>query len=140
LPLLAGALIALPAASPMASLDVGVTGLRSMKGQVLVCVTADPKHFPDCGKDPAARKLAVPTARAADLRFPDMPSGSYAVSLFHDENSNGKLDMRFGLIPLEGMGFSNNPRIRFGAPTFAAARFAVTNQPIGEMVRLQYFL
>lgn len=139
--LAAAALLALPGASPMASLEINVSGLRSTKGLIQICVTANPVRFPDdCGKDPVARHLSVPAARATDMRFADMPSGNYAIALFHDENSNGRLDKRFGLIPTEGIGFSNNPRLRFGAPSFAAAHFALTDHPQSETVRLQYFL
>ena len=68
-----------------------------------------------------------------------MPAGSYAIALFHDENGNGRVDTRFG-IPTEGVGFSNNPRLWFGPPSFAAARFAVTDQPRAETVKMRYFL
>jgi uncharacterized protein (DUF2141 family) len=126
-------------ASPMASVDVGVSGLRSAKGLVRVCVTADPKHFPNCDGDHLARHLSVPTAEAVHMRFLDMPSGSYAIALFHDENSNGKVDTRLG-IPTEGVGFSNNPHLWFGPPSFAAARFALTDQQADQTIRLKYFL
>jgi uncharacterized protein (DUF2141 family) len=131
------ALAALPGFSPSARVDVGLAGLRSERGFVQACLTADPKHFPDCEGDPAARKLTV--AAGAALAFEALPSGRYAVALFHDENGNGKLDTRFG-IPTEGVGFSRNPRLMFGPPGFAAAEFAVTNQAVSETVKVKYFL
>jgi len=102
-------------------------------------VTPDPAHFPACTNDPAARHMTVAADKPGDLHFADLPSGNYAIALFHDENGNGRIDTRFG-IPTEGVGFSNNPRMWFGPPSFSAAHFAVTNQPIGETVRLKYFL
>ncbi len=126
-------------ASPLASLDLAVAGLRSTHGLIQVCVTTDPKHFPACEGDPAARHMTVAANTGADLRFADLPSGAYAIALFHDENGNGRIDTRFG-IPTEGVGFSNNPRMWFGPPSFSAARFAVTNQPVDETVKLKYFL
>jgi uncharacterized protein (DUF2141 family) len=121
------------------SIDAGVEGLRSAKGQVLVCLTMRPDHFPDCQGDPQARRLTVPTAKAAALRFTDLPTGGYAIALIHDENGNNKLDTFFG-IPKEGFGFSRNPVIRFGAPKFAAARFDVASGNVDEMVRVKYML
>jgi uncharacterized protein (DUF2141 family) len=106
---------------------------------VRICVTADAKHFPGCQDDPAARRMSVPVAQAAALRFDDLPSGDYAVALFHDENGNGRIDTRFG-IPAEGVGFSNNPRLMFGPPSFARAAVALTNRTTAETVRLRYFL
>jgi uncharacterized protein (DUF2141 family) len=133
------ALIALPGAASPGSVELSVAGLRSAKGLIQVCLTADPKHFPDCKGDPAARHLTAPAAKATGLRFDDLPAGSYAISLFHDENGNGKVDTRLG-IPTEGVGFSNNPRLWFGPPSFAAARFTVTDQPVAETVKMKYFL
>lgn len=133
------ALAALPGAAPLACLDLGLVGLRSDRGLVQVCVTADPRHFPACDHDPAARKLTVKAAAAKTVRVGDLPSGDYAVALFHDENGNGRLDTRFGL-PVEGFGFSNNPRILFGPPSFAAARIAVGNGETDETVKLRYLL
>jgi uncharacterized protein (DUF2141 family) len=98
-----------------------------------------PDHFPDCQGDPQARRLSVPTAQAAELKFNDLPSGGYAIALIHDENGNGKLDTLFG-IPKEGFGFSRNPVIRFGAPRFSAARFDVTSGTVDETVRVKYML
>ena len=83
--------------------------------------------------------MTVAAGRARDLRFDDMPTGGYAVALVHDENGNGKLDTRFG-IPIEGVGFSNNPKLFFGPPSFNAARIAVNERPTDETVRIKYFL
>ncbi len=135
----AGALALLIGAAPAASLELGVTGLRSDKGLIRVCITADPHHFPACDKDPDARHLSVPATQGSAMRFDGMPSGTYAVALFHDENGNGKVDTRFG-IPTEGVGFSNNPRLMFGLPSFAQAGIALTDRPYDETVRLKYFL
>jgi uncharacterized protein (DUF2141 family) len=133
------ALAALSGAAPPGSIELDVAGLRSAKGVVQVCLTADPKHFPDCKGDPAARRLTAPAAKASGLRFDGMPAGRYAISLFHDENDNGKVDTRLG-IPTEGVGFSNNPHLWFGPPSFASAAFAVTDQPVTETVKMKYFL
>lgn len=81
----------------------------------------------------------MPTAAATELDFVDLPPGSYAVALFHDENDNGRLDKRFG-IPTEGFGFSNNPHLWFGPPSFKAARVALTAGRVDETVRLTYLL
>jgi uncharacterized protein (DUF2141 family) len=126
----------LAGAAPLASLEATVAGLRSAKGLVQACLTAAPAHFPDCAKDPAARRLTVPAGTTV-LRFADLPPGTYAIALFHDENGNGRLDTRFG-VPTEGFGFSNNPRILFGPPSFATARFAVGGTPVAVTVRIRY--
>ncbi|XHS01588.1 hypothetical protein ACFB49_31950 [Sphingomonas sp. DBB INV C78] len=118
-------------------LDVGIEGLRSAKGNILVCLTKDPNHFPDCSGDPAARTLTIAANKASAAHFADLAAGQYALSLVHDENGNGKLDTRLG-IPREGFGFSRNPKIGFGAPSFASVRFAVTGAEMRQPVRMKY--
>ena len=124
------------AASTAANLDVHVIGLRSTKGMVRACLTADPHNFPDCNKDPAARRLSVGADQAGDIHFDDIAAGSYAVSLFHDQNGNGRLDTFLG-VPTEGFGFSNNPVVHFGPPSFVQARIVVAG-PAVTTVRIRY--
>lgn len=125
-------------ASPAGRLDVGIAALRSAKGALIVCLTRDPAHFPDCSGDRAARHLTIP-ANGVLARFIDLPSGDYALALIHDENGNGRLDMLIG-IPTEGVGFSRNPRLTFGPPRFAAAQFRVEQAETSQDVRMRYLL
>jgi uncharacterized protein (DUF2141 family) len=59
--------------------------------------------------------------------------------VIHDENGNAKLDT-FAGIPREGFGFSRNPPIRFGAPRFSAARFAITGDAQRQQIGMRYML
>ena len=131
LPLLASA-----APLPVGSVTVAVSGLRSAKGEMLACLTARARSFPDCGKDPEARKLSVPAGETR-LRFDRVAPGTYAVSLLHDENGNGKADMAL-FVPREGFGFSRNARVALGPPKFAAAAFAVEDRAVTVPIRMRY--
>ena len=119
--------------------SVSVTDMRSAKGQVLACLTTRPDAFPDCEKDPQARKLTVPAAIDLHLDFGAVPQGRYAVSLIHDENGNGKLDTRL-MIPREGYGFSRDAPVRMGPPKFAQAAFDVAGDPVRLAIRMRYLL
>lgn len=57
--------------------------------------------------------------------FRGLQKGEYAFSLFHDVNSNGKLDNNFFGIPKEPYGFSNQQKGRFGPPKFDKVKFTV---------------
>lgn len=61
------------------------------------------------------------------LTFNDLPAGTYAISILHDENENGKIDKKFILpIPSEGVGISNYQSIGFSnRPYFSKASFQV---------------
>ncbi|GGZ89561.1 DUF2141 domain-containing protein [Novosphingobium arvoryzae] len=116
-----------------------VTGLRNAKGQVLACLTAQPKAFPDCSKDPAARTAIVPAAGTVRIEFGHVPAGRYAISLIHDENGNRKMDMAI-MMPKEGYGFSRNAPVSFGPPKFAKAAFDVTGGDVVQQAKMRYLL
>jgi uncharacterized protein (DUF2141 family) len=123
----------------LGTLDVSVTGLRSSKGNVLICLTANPKYFPDCGKDPKAMKQSVATAHAGAVQFGGIVPGTYALALVHDENGNNKMDIAL-FIPKEGFAFSRNPAVVFGPPKFAAAAFAIGAGQNVQRVTMKYML
>lgn len=127
----------LPAASPTTRLDVDVTNMRSAKGLIRVCLTADPDNFPNCVDDARASTKSVPASQH-DMAFEALPPGRYALAVIHDENGNSKLDT-FAGIPREGFGFSQNPAIRFGPPKFSSARFEIAG-PTRQSVRMKYML
>lgn len=133
----------LPAAAPSTTpstthVDVKFEAIRNANGLIRACLTREPRYFPHCDDDPAARKLSIPASPGATLSFQDVAPGAYAVAALHDENRDGKLNTTIG-IPREGVGFSNNPVIRMSAPKFAAARFAVGDAAVVETVRMKYF-
>lgn len=133
------AMLATGAAYPAPQmLSIDLEGLRSTKGKVLVCVTRTPDHFPDCSKDPDRFHFAL-NARPGTVDLAALQPGTYAVSIVHDENGNGRLDT-FAGIPREGVGFSRNPTLRFGAPSFRSVRFPVGEEPVEQAIRVKYFL
>jgi uncharacterized protein (DUF2141 family) len=119
--------------------DLNVSGLRNIKGQLMVCLTANPKAFPDCSKDTLAIKRIVPAQNASDIRFSGVTPGTYAVAIVHDENSNNKMDLRV-FIPREGFAFSRNPAIGMGPPKFSSAAFVVAGADERFAIKMKYML
>ncbi len=118
---------------------VAITGLRDARGQVLACLTARARAFPDCAKDPAAHKLAVSARGDVVLDFTGVAPGRYAIALVHDENGNGKMDMMM-FMPREGFGFSRNAPVRLGPPSFASAAFVVAGEAQRQTIRIRYMM
>ena len=138
-------IVALPAptfAAAESSVSITLTGLRNSKGHVLLCVTSNPKAFPDCRKDTQAARLVL---NAKDVAAGEVTHvtvegpGTYAIAAVHDENGNGKLDTVL-MMPHEGFGFSRNPAIRFGPPKFKNASFAVGTEVVTQKVKMKYML
>jgi uncharacterized protein (DUF2141 family) len=58
-----------------------------------------------------------------------LPPGTYAAALLHDENNNGEMDNGLFGIPLEGYGFSDNPKVVLDKPAFKQCLFAIHAPP-----------
>ena len=104
-------------------LKVVVTGCENDNGEMKVTVFDSAESFPKKGK-PVRVATAPVRGGQAEVAFADLPFGVYALTVFHDENGNGKLDMNSFGKPTERYGFSNNARALFAPPSFEKARFA----------------
>lgn len=106
-----------------AKVEITVTNVSGKSGKVFYAVLDDPKQFPD-GKTVASGSVAVDGNQDSVKIVLNLPVGSYATSTFLDINGNSKLDKRLG-IPTEKFGFSNNPKLQFGPPSFSECDFRV---------------
>jgi uncharacterized protein (DUF2141 family) len=108
-------------------LTINVTGARNAKGKIGVALFQDAKGFPEDSANAMRQQNVDIDAKSLSARvtFRDVPQGVYAVSVRHDENSNGKLDKNFVGIPKEGYGASNNPAKKRRAPQFDEAKFSL---------------
>jgi uncharacterized protein (DUF2141 family) len=122
-----------------ATVTVDVSALRNTKGMLRACLTTKAATFPECDKDPQSLRLSVPAGNGPVLVFRHVPAGIYAVSLFHDENGNNRLDTRMG-IPSEGYGFSRDAAVKFGPPKFDAAKVTVAGTDITLKIQVRYIL
>ena len=104
-------------------IQVDIDGLHSDSGQVLCALFSSAADFPKKPEKAVAHSKSDISDKHATCEFQSVPPGTYAVAVFHDENSNGKLDTNFMGIPREGVGASNNAKGRFGPPKFPAAAF-----------------
>ena len=97
-------------------------GLEKNQGSVMIRLANDEADFE--ADDEAFRSATVKVEdKRAVAVFEDVPHGEYAIKVFHDENSNQKLDTNFVGMPKEKFGFSNNALGRFGPPSYEQARF-----------------
>src|SRR5215470_15518222 len=85
-------------------IQVEITGLRNDQGQVLCSLYSSSEGFPKKAEKAVARGSSDISERRANCQFTGLAPGTYAVSVFHDENSNGRLDTNFMGIPREGVG------------------------------------
>ncbi|MFM8344488.1 MAG: DUF2141 domain-containing protein [Betaproteobacteria bacterium] len=119
------------------SLRLEVTSFRNAKGSLNCRLFTDATSFPD---GEGSRTVSAPiSGHQASCVFDELPPGTYAVAVVHDENGNGKLDKNFLGIPSEGYGVSNNRTYAASSPKWEESRFTVTSrEPLVLKVSLRY--
>ena len=123
----------------VSELYISVTGVRSGKGNIFLAIYDSPEGFMNQEKMTAGiiRKAREGTTTVAIRGL--LAPGKYAVSVFHDENGNSQLDVsKDSGIPLEGIGFSNDPKLEGGPPKFEAAAFPVETEKTTISFRIGY--
>lgn len=116
------------AQTPLGRLTVHTGQLRHALGKVVVCLYREQDELP---KYPFRQESSVIVDGSSTVIFEDLPFGSYAAILYHDENNNGILDHKF-LLPAEPMGFSNHWKLTLlsGMPDFQKLRFTFSEQSL----------
>jgi len=120
-------------AAQAGELHVEVKGLTEIKGDLLVAVFNQKGQW--LKQASVNRKLGV-TQSVLSVQFDNLPEGEYAVSVFHDLNSNGKLDSNAVGMPTEPYGFSNNAAGNFGPPSFDAAKIKLDQSKTAISIRV----
>jgi uncharacterized protein (DUF2141 family) len=112
------------------TLTVRVVGARNASGEIRVALFQNADGFPgDASKALRTQPAQIdPQTLSARVSFMGIPQGVYAVSVFHDENGNGKLDKNLVGMPKEAYGASNNPPKKMRPPTFDEAKFSLNSQ------------
>lgn len=133
------ALVLLVAAAPAMAGEVAVRvqGVRNDQGSVVVGVCTEEVFI---GGTCAFRATVPAQAGAVTVTVPDVPPGTYAVRVYHDENGNERIDRNFLGVPLEGFGFSNDAPVRMAPPSFKDAAVTVGAGRLETTLTLRYWL
>jgi len=119
-------------------IHVEVSGFHSDKGQVMCALYSSAEAFPRKPERAVARTKSDISGHQAVCEFSGIAPGTYAVSVFHDENSNGELDRNFIGMPREGVGASNNAKGHMGPPRFDAAKFQFSGGSLDLKITITY--
>ena len=117
---------------------IEIRGMRNSNGQVICALYSSSDGFPKKSEKALARVNSAISDKQAACEFSGIAPGTYAVSVFHDENSNGKLDTNFMGIPREGVGASNDAKGHLGPPKFDAAAFRFSGGRIELKIKINY--
>ena len=111
-----------------AELFVVMEGFRSNRGRIMVAMYGSEKTW--MTEKAIANTFRSVTSSTMTVAFRgDFARGTYAISAFHDENGNMKLDThKESGIPLEGFGFSNDAKIMGGPAKWESASFRIDSE------------
>ncbi|MEM6253080.1 MAG: DUF2141 domain-containing protein [Cyanobacteria bacterium P01_D01_bin.156] len=130
-------LSAMPVQASSSQLTVDISGVKEPEGQVCLNLFDRSAGFPS--KREEALQSVCLAATETIATFTDLSQGSYAVSVFHDANSDNEFNRNFVGMPTEGFGFSRNPDALTGPPDFGEAVFLVAGTETRIEIELRYF-
>jgi uncharacterized protein (DUF2141 family) len=124
---------------PCPGIHVKILDIRNSTGTVACALFESPAGFPVEFLHFATNVMVIKIRQTqARCDFEDIPPGTYALAVVHDENMNGLLDTNSLGIPKEGYGFSNDAKAWFGAPSFSAASFSYDGRNLELTISLHY--
>jgi uncharacterized protein (DUF2141 family) len=136
--------IVLAPSSWAGTLVLKVEHLRSFKGNLMVFLWNNANAY--LMKNEADYRVIVdlekpenaPINGSINVKIDEIPQGTYAMMLYHDENKSYDFDRNFVGIPLEGFAFGNNAQPKLGAPKFQEAAINLGNAEVVQQVNILY--
>jgi uncharacterized protein (DUF2141 family) len=120
-------------------IHVQILDIRNSTGAVACALFESPAGFPTEYLHAATNIMIIKVRdKQARCDFEDIPPGTYALAVVHDENMNGKLDANWLGVPIEGYGFSNDAKALLGTPSFSNASFPYDGRNRDLTISLHY--
>lgn len=116
--------LAVAGAAEAADLRVEVLAVPNASGKVYAAAFNNAEDFPKAGRSIAATYVQA-NPGTVTLEFTGLAPGTYAISVFHDQNGNERLDTNSTGTPVEPYGFSRDARGIMGPPKFADSAIAL---------------
>lgn len=98
-------------------IKIEVTNINTLEGSIELGVFNNSKTFLQEGKEYSTYSQVV-TGNTVTFFLNGLIKDNYAISIYHDINSDNECNLGFLGIPIEPYGFSNNYRPIFSKPSF----------------------
>lgn len=119
-------------------LRISVQGVRNAKGALTIMLYGD-RDDVFLKKGGRLARIRVPAARGVVQACMAAPkAGSYAISLYHDEDGNKKLTKNWFGLPIEGYGFSRNAAVTYRLPELDEAVITALPGDNGLTITMRY--
>lgn len=117
-------------------LSVRIAGFDSISGYVRLVVFDSEYGFPRDTEQSVYQASEPVTSDTVLFTIDSLEPGTYAITVYHDEDGDGELDMKFYGPPSEKVGTSNDARGRMGPPGFEDASFVLGSEPLEMTINL----
>ena len=118
--------ISFQAAFSQFNIQVKIDNVTSKNGTLMIALWNSEENFGHPNTEYKGLKLNAGES-VKTVKFDDIPSGTYAVGVFHDLNNNGKLDKNLIGIPKEPFGFSYKEEQKKGPPKWEQVSFKLNS-------------
>jgi uncharacterized protein (DUF2141 family) len=118
--------------SQNATITLKVDNIEKAKGAICISIFDTEDDYKN-GENQVWTKCISVTSTEFIYEIEDLPLGTYAISVYHDENSNDEFDTKWYGLPKERYGFSNNVKGKFGPPKFEDARFELKEDMVSSI-------
>ena len=117
----------------LSDITVVISNFETNQGKAYIALYNSETTFLNKGFEATFSKIEN---NRCTVTFKAVPNGVYAVSMFHDENDNNKMDTALFGIPKEDYGTSNNAKGFMGPPKWVDAKFQINNKSITQHITL----
>lgn len=124
-------------AKAQSNLNVTISNVKNADGNMAVALYNTEGTFMEDDQEYKGKIVEIKQADQMTVTIEDLPEGTYAVSVFHDENGNSELDKNMLGIPKEPYGFSNDASGTMGPPSFEDASFKVAGEDTNINITLK---
>lgn len=115
------------------TISVKIENIKTERGGQLIVFVFTSLGFPKQHDHALMKFIELVEHSKVQMEIQVPANQNFSLKVLHDENMDGKVTKNWtGIIPKDGLGFSNGARIRFGPPSFddAKIRYAEELAPI----------
>ena len=109
-----------------ADIEVNIVGIKPISGKIMIALFNSKETYFELDKMLAGYEINVDSTNL-NCTFHDLPFGTYAITIYHDEDNNGKMNRNWLGMPTEGYAFSNNFSSSIRPASFNDAAFELTS-------------
>jgi uncharacterized protein (DUF2141 family) len=121
------------------TITIEVTDIRNANGEVKLTLFDTDDGYPRDTKSVAEYAYAEIVDGKASASFEGIAAGTYAIIILHDEDKDGDMTSNKIGVPKEGVGVSNNAKMKFGPPKWKDSKFQVPEGTITQNIKMTYF-